>query len=139
MNTEIKTAIEPNPLTGLNQEVVIAQIAYMDFDIKETKVKFRIYQLDKEGNRINAPMTTHEVWEVFTNSNILTHEGITINETNFPIGEEESQDDYQVRLQEMKETGIGEFDFWVAPLVPILSQALDKGKNLLDLGNHSII
>lgn len=137
--TEIKTQIEPNPITGLNQEVVIAQIAYMDFDISETKVKFRIYQLDKDGNRIKAPMTTYEVWETLTNANILTSQGITINEKNFPKGEDESDEDYQVRIQELKNNGIGEFDFWISPLVPILNGALDQGKHLLDLGNETII
>jgi hypothetical protein len=139
MKTEIKTSIDPNPITGLNQEVVIAQIAYMDFDIAETKVKFRIYQLDKEGKRIKAPMTTYEVWETLTNANILTPQGITINEKNFPKGEEESDEDYQKRIDTLRENGIGEFDFWVSPLVPILNGALDQGKHLLDLSGGVVL
>jgi hypothetical protein len=139
MKTEIKTSIDPNPITRLNQEVIIAQIAYMDFDIAETKVKFRIYQLDQQGNRLNAPMTTYEVWETLTNSITVTSEGITINEKNFPKQEDESDEEYNARLQEMKENGIGEFDFWISPLVPILNQALEQGKHLLDLGNETIL
>lgn len=138
-STEIKTSIDPNPITGLDQEVVIAQIAYMDFDISEAKVKFRIYQLDKDGVRIKAPMTTYEVWEHLTNANTLNEQGRTINEINFPQLEDESTEDYQARLAEMKSKGIGEFDFWVSPLVPILSGALENGKHLLDLGGQTII
>lgn len=139
MKTEIKTSIDPNPITGLNQEVVIAQIAYMDFDIAETKVKFRIYQLDQNGNKIKAPMTTYEVWETLSNVNILTPEGITINDKNFPKGEDESIEDYQKRIETLKSTGIGEFDFWINPLVPILSGALEQGKHLLDLSGDAVL
>lgn len=133
MTTEIKTSINNNPLTGLSQEVVIAQISYMDFDIKEAKIKFRINQLDKNGNRLGFPMTSHEVFETLTNSNILTLEGITINESNFPIFEDESDELYQMRLSKMKEKGIPEFDFWVSPLSSVLSMALENGKHLLNL------
>ena len=135
--TQIKTQIDPNPLTGLNQEVMIAQIAYMDWDIKEAKVKFRIHQLDKDGNRINAPMTSYEVLETLSNADILNEQGVAINEKNFPKLDEETDEQYQARLQEMKANGIGEFDFWVAPLVPILSQALEQGKHLLNLDQNN--
>ena len=137
MNTIIKTQIDPNPLTGLNQEVMIAQIAYMDWDIKEAKVKFRIHQLDKDGNRINAPMMSYEVWETLTNTDILNDQGVAINDKNFPKLEDETDEQYQARLQELKANGIGEFDFWVSPLVPVLSAALESGKHLLNLDQNN--
>lgn len=137
MNTIIKTQIYPNPFTGLNQEVMIAQIAYMDWDIKEARVKFRIYQLDKDGNQINAPMTSYEICETLTNADILTDQGVAITEKNFPKLDNETDAEYQARLQELKSNGIGEFDFWVSPLVPVLSSALESGKHLLNLGQNN--
>ena len=133
MKLKIKTQIDPNQITGLPQEVEVAQIAYMDFDIQEAKIKFRVYALDQDGNRIESNTTTYEFWENFSNSNILTQEGLIINETNFPKEDEESDEDYQNRLEEMRSTGIPEFNFWVSPLMDILNGALEQGKHLLHL------
>lgn len=130
---KIKTKLDKHPITGLDQEVELSQIAYMDFDIQEAKVKFTVHSLDKDGNRIDSNATTYEVWEHFCNSRILTKDGRTINEANFHINEGEDQETYENRLNEMKSKGIPEFDFWITPLVKILSGALEQGKHLLNL------
>lgn len=135
MNTEIIVSIDPNPLTGKPQVMKIAQIAFMDWDIRHAKVKFRVHQLDEEGNKITGPFSSHELWADLTNERLLTTEGKAVHEHNFPKLEEESDEEYQARISELKSNAIGEFDFWVAPLVPILNQALEQGKNLLDFGS----
>ena len=130
---KIKTQIDPHPITKLPQEVEIAKIEYLDFDNQEAKVKFRVHALDQEGNRIVSNSTTYEVWEHFTNNVILDTQGRSINETNYPKGESETDEDYQKRIDELKSKGIPEFTFWVSPLMNILNQALEQGKHLLDL------
>lgn len=103
---KIKTKIDKHPIRGLDQEVEIAQVAYMDFDIQEAKKKFRLYALDKDVNSINSNSTTYKVWEHFSNSGVLTKECRTINEENFPIEEGEEQEAYQNRIDKIKENRI---------------------------------
>ena len=135
MNTEIIVSIDPNPLTGKPQVMKIAQIAFMDWDIKEAKVKFRVYQLDQNGERLTGPFSSHELWTDLSNARILNDEGKVISEQNFPKQEEESEEDYSTRMAALRASGIGQFDFWIAPLVPILNEALERGKNMLDFGS----
>jgi hypothetical protein len=53
-------------------------------------------------------------------------EGIVIDSENFPKLEEESEEEYQVRFEEMKANGYPEFDFYIGAVlnVPAIGQAI---------------
>jgi len=136
MNTNVKKKINKNPLTGLEQEIEISQIDYINFETKEARIKFKVYQLDKNKNRVNAPMTSCEIWRNFNNSVKVNHKGEPIS--NPPIENGETPGQYQARIEELMLTGIGQFDYWIGPLVPILSDSLEKAIESLHLENEKI-
>ena len=48
------------------------------------------------------------------NTNTVTADGIVIDSANFPQGENETTEEYDLRIKEMKENGFKEFDFYIS-------------------------
>ena len=57
-------------INGLDRVVSIGQIAYMDFDIEEAKIRFDV--------TIPSLGITQSVWTVISNSNKVTEQGLMI-------------------------------------------------------------
>ena len=103
-----------SPLNGLARTCSIGQIAYMDFEIKEAKIRFDVTITD-----LNI---TKSFWSHISNANKVTEAGVMITrsftDSTFvePEQLEEGQDIEQLKdqhYQAVLESGIPEFDFWM--------------------------
>ena len=131
----IKTQI--SKLNGLARTCSIGQIAYMDFEIKEAKIRFDVTITD-----LNI---TKSFWSHISNANRVTEDGIMITrsftDSTFvePEQLEEGQTIEQLKsdhYQAVFESGIPEFDFWWESAKKVnLEEALKQGILLLDSFN----
>lgn len=123
-----------SPLNGLNRTCSIGQVAYIDFDIKEAKIRFDVTITD-----LNI---TKSFWSHISNANKVTEHGLMITksftDSTFvePEQLEEGQSIEQLKdqhYQSILESGIPEFDFWWESAKNVnLEDALKKGILLLD-------
>ncbi len=121
-------------LNGLARTCSIWQIAYMDFKIKEAKIRFDVTITD-----LNI---TKSFWSHISNANRVTEYGTMITraytDSTFvePEQLEEGQTIEQLKdqhYQTVLESGIPEFDFWWESAKKVnLEEALKQGILLLD-------
>lgn len=121
-------------LNGLTRVCSIGQIAYMDFDIEEAKIRFDV--------TITSLGITQSQWSVISNSNRVTEQGVMITreftDSTFEEPEEleEGQTIEQLKeehYQEYYNNGIPEFTFWwESAKEQNLEEALKEGILLLD-------
>ena len=130
-------------LNGLDRTCSIGQIAYMDFDIEEAKIRFDV--------TIPSLGITQSIWTVISNSNKVTEQGLMITRdyvkslypkdnkilTSNPPKEKETKEEYEARIDEHYqselEKGIPEFTFWWESSKKVnLEEALKQGILLLD-------
>lgn len=129
--TQIIQPIKDHPVLDKPRAIRVKEIAYINFDIFEAKVTWEELYLDPDGNPIiddtvaNRTITSH-----ISNSNIVTEQGIVIDSENFPQQEGESDEDYQTRLQALKDAGTPEFDFYIGAVLN--TQAIGQAILLLD-------
>lgn len=117
--------------TGKPRAIRVKQIAYIDFDIKEAKVIWEELFLDSEGNPIiDDTVANRQITSHICNSNTVTDQGIVIDSENFPKLEEESDEDYQARIEAIKEKGYPEFDFYTSMILN--SEAIKQAIQVLD-------
>lgn len=126
--------IQISTLNGLARTCSIGQVAYIDFDIKEAKIRFDVTITD-----LNI---TKSFWSHISNANRVTEHGVMITriytDSTFvePEQLEEWQDIEQLKAdhyQAVFESGIPEFDFWWESAKKVnLEEALKKGILLLD-------
>jgi hypothetical protein len=139
----IKIRINKSPKTGLDREVRLFRLAYVDFEGKFAEIQWKVYQLDDNGNRVNHPDIAQGrvVNTPINNSNKVTPEGMLITReviisTN-PIQDGESESNYLNRIDNIfnnvYQNGIPEFDFWLKILTTLpLPIALTQAAQLLD-------
>lgn len=123
-----------SPLNGLARTCSIGQVAYIDFEIKEAKIRFDVTITD-----LNI---TKSFWSHISNANKVTEHGLMITksftDSTFvePEQLEEGQSIEQLKdqhYQSILESGIPEFDFWWESSKQVnLEDALKKGILLLD-------
>ncbi len=121
-------------LSGMNRTCSIGQIAYMDFTIKEAKIRFDV--------TITTLNITKQYWTHISNANRVNEQGIMITKelTDLSFVEPEILEEGQT-IEQLKQdhydaiftASIPEFDFWWenAKLVN-LEESLKAGILLLD-------
>lgn len=124
-------------LKGLDRVCSVGQIAYMDFNLREAKIRFDV--LITELN-ISKPF-----WSVLSNKNRVTDKGIMITkeiaDATFVAPEklDEGQTLDQLKedhYNEMFAKGVPEFDFWWQSAKYLnLEESLKQGILLLDSHN----
>lgn len=138
MAQKIKVNISPNPFTGLGREVEIAQIAFLDWDIAEAQVKFRINHL-RDGEVIQGAGSSYEKVIHISNANKVTEQGVTITKdyvhsiSTLDKDSETYEQDLEAEYQKAFEKGTPEFDMWISMAMQLtLEGALIQGVKLLD-------
>lgn len=114
--------------SGKKRAIRVKQIEYIDFDIFEARVKWEELFLDLEGNPIiDDTVSKRTITSHISNSNRVTEQGIVIDSDNFPKLEEETDEDYNIRIQTMKDNGFPEFDFYINAILnrSAILQAID--------------
>jgi len=129
----IKSPISPNPLTGLNQELTLLQLYYLDYTISEAKLRFRVNQLDEFNVPLTDPMTSYELYVDLSNSRKVDVGGVVIDGTSYPPLENETPEDYAIRFASIYAAGTPQFDFWITPLTGDLQLMVDSLKTTLSL------
>lgn len=134
----ITQQISPNPITGLNRVVQVAQVAYMDWEIKEAQIKFKIIHL-KDDQEITALGFTSYKTTHINNSNRVTEQGVMITKdyvasiSKLKKDSETYEQDLEAEYQKELEKGIPEFDMWMSMSMQLnLEEALKQGITLLD-------
>lgn len=125
--TQIIQTISNHPVLDKPRAIRLKQLAYIDFDIFEGQVTWEELFLDAEGNPIIDPtVARRKIVSHVSNANTVTDQGIVIDSENFPQNEGESDEDYQARLQALKDAGFPEFDFYVGAVIntPAIAQAI---------------
>jgi len=106
--------ISNHPVLGKPRAIRVKQIQGIDFDIHWARVIWEEVFLDSEGNPImDETVSNRVIVSDIDNTNTVTAEGIVIDQTNFPQSEEETTEEYDLRIREMKENGFKEFDFYI--------------------------
>jgi hypothetical protein len=125
--TQLITQISNHPVLNKTRAIRLKEISYINFDIMEAQVKWEELFTDEEGEPIiDDTVAKRSIVSHISNSNVVTMEGIVIDSENFPKLEEESEEEYQVRFEEMKANGYPEFDFYIGAVlnVPAIGQAI---------------
>lgn len=129
---QIRVAISnhPNPSLNALRFVELISIQFMHFRWSSAKFQMEVIVEDTEGNNLNL---NRIVWTEIDNNNKVDANGMVINEKTYPKNEEESDEDYQARLQALKDAGTPEFDFWWTVSNQIsMEQAIIQGIQLMD-------
>lgn len=123
------------------RKVVFEGMQYFEVSKKQAQIIWKVFLLDKEGNNIINPDVENGriIRSPISNSNKVDQNGIMISKEIIsiqnPILENESVEDYQIRLETILSDelliGIPEFDFYMNaltqyPLPVILMQAIDQ-------------
>jgi len=120
--TELITPISNHPVLNKTRAIRLKQISYIDFDIKEAQVIWEELFTDEKGEPIiDKTVAKRKIVSHISNSNKVTDQGIVIDKENVPQLEEESDEDYQKRIDEMLEKGHPEFDFYVSNILNMAS------------------
>ena len=133
--TELITQISNHPVLNKTRAIRLKQISYIDFDIKEAQVIWEELFTDEKGEPIiDETVAKRSIVSHISNNSLVTMQGIVIDSENFPKLEEESDDDYQVRIEEMKANGFPEFDFYIGAVLNV--QAIGQAILILDSLNR---
>ena len=112
--THIIQQISKHPVLNKDRAIRVKQIHGIDFDIHWARVIWEEVFLDSEGNPIlDETVSNRVIVSDIDNTNTVTADGIVIDSSNFPKLEEETDEEYQARLEEMKSKGFKEFDFYI--------------------------
>ena len=125
--TQLILPISNHPILGRKRSIRLKQIAYIDFDIAEAQVKWEELFTDENGDPIiDETISNRQIVSHISNANIVTDGGIVIDSDNFPKLETETNEDYEIRIQGMKDAGFPEFDFYVGSVIntPTIGQAI---------------
>jgi hypothetical protein len=124
-------------LKGLDRVCSVGQIAYMDFNLREAKIRFDVLITE-----LNISKT---FWSVLSNKNRVTEKGMMITketaDATFVAPEKLEKDQTLDQLKEdhyneMFAKGIPEFDFWWQSAKYLnLEESLKQGILLLDSHN----
>lgn len=110
--------ISNHPVLGKQRAIRVKQIQGIDFDIHWARVIWEEVFLDAEGNPIiDETVANRVIVSDIDNTNTVTSEGIVIDQINFPQLEEETTEEYDLRIKEMKEKGFPEFDFYIGAIL----------------------
>jgi sporulation protein YlmC with PRC-barrel domain len=133
--TQLITPISNHPVLNKTRAIRLKQISYIDFDIKEAQVIWEELFTDEKGDPIiDETVAKRSIVSHISNSNLVTMQGIVIDFENFPKLEEESDEDYQVRFDEIKSKGVPEFDFYIGAVLNV--QAIGQAILILDSLNR---
>lgn len=106
--------ISKHPVLNKDRAIRVKQIQGIDFDIHWARVIWEEVFLDSEGNPIlDETVSNRVIVSDIDNTNTVTTEGIVIDSSNFPKLENETDEEYDLRIKEMKENGFKEFDFYI--------------------------
>lgn len=106
--------ISNHPVLGKQRAIRVKQIHGIDFDIHWARVIWEEVFLDSEGNPIlDETVSNRVIVSDIDNTNTVNENGIVIDSSNFPKLENETDEEYQARLEEMKSKGFKEFDFYI--------------------------
>lgn len=129
--TQIIQQISKHPVLNKDRAIRVKQIHGIDFDIHWARVIWEEVFLDSEGNPIlDETVSNRVIVSDIDNVNTVTAEGIVIDSSNFPQGENETTEDYDLRIKEMKENGYPEFDFYIGSILN--TQNIKKAIQVLD-------
>lgn len=104
--------------TGKPRAIRVKQIQGIDFDIYWARVIWEEVFLDSEGNPImDETVANRVIVSDIDNTNTVTAEGIVIDSANFAKLENETDEEYKSRLDDMKSKGFPEFDFYIGAIL----------------------
>ena len=116
--TQIIQTISKHPVLNKDRAIRVKEITGINFDIHWARVIWEEVFLDSEGNPImDETVANRVIVSDIDNVNKVTAEGIVIDSTNFPKLENETDEEYQARLEEMKSKGFPEFDFYIGAIL----------------------
>jgi hypothetical protein len=129
--TQIIQTISKHPVLGKDRAIRVKQIQGIDFDIHWARVIWEEVYLDEQGEPIfDKTVARRSIVSDIDNNNTVDQYGIVIDQTNFPKLEEETTEEYDLRIQQMKENGYPEFDFYIGMILN--TDAIKKAILLLD-------
>ena len=127
--------ISDHPVLNKKRAIRLKQITYIDFDIFEAQVTWEELFTDENGEPIiDETVAKRSITSHISNANKVNEQGIVIDSENFPKLEEENEEDYSARIEEMKENGIPEFDFYIGAVLN--TQAIGQAIQVLDSLNR---
>lgn len=116
--TQIIQQISKHPVLGKQRAIRVKEITGINFDIHWARVIWEEVFLDSEGIPIiDETVANRVIVSDIDNTNTVTAEGIVIDSANFPKLENETDEEYQARLEEMKSQGFPEFDFYIGAIL----------------------
>lgn len=116
--SEIIQNISKHPVLNKDRAIRVKEISGINFDIYWARVIWEEVFLDSEGNPImDETVANRVIVSDIDNTNKVTAEGIVIDSSNFPKLENETDEEYQARLEEMKSKGFPEFDFYIGAIL----------------------
>ena len=115
---EIIQQISNHPVLGKQRAIRVKQIQGIDFDIHWARVIWEEVFLDSEGNPImDETVANRVIVSDIDNTNTVNENGIVIDSANFPKLENETDEEYDARLKDMKSKGFPEFDFYIRAIL----------------------
>lgn len=106
--------ISKHPVLNKDRAIRVKEISGINFDIHWARVIWEEVFLDSGGNPIlDETVSNRVIVSDIDNTNTVTEDGIVIDSSNFPKLENETDEEYQARLEEMKSKGFKEFDFYI--------------------------
>ena len=116
--------ISKHPITGANRAIRLKEITYINWDLKEANVIWEEVYLDKDDSPIfDDTITNRTIVSHISNYNKVTEQGIVIEAENFPDLKAED-------IEEMKEKGFPEFDFYIEAVLN--TKAIEQSIQMLD-------
>ena len=116
--------ISKHPITGANRAIRLKVIQYIDFDLKEAQVIWEEVYLDKEDKPVfDETIQNRTIISHISNNNKVTEQGIVIEAENFPDLKAED-------IEEMKEKGFPEFDFYIEAVLN--TKAIEQSIQMLN-------
>ena len=116
--TQIIQSISKHPVLGKDRAIRVKEISGINFDIHWARVIWEEVFLDSEGNPImDETVANRVIVSDIDNTNKVTAEGIVIDSSNFPQQENETTEEYNLRIEEMKSKGFPEFDFYIGAIL----------------------
>jgi hypothetical protein len=129
--TDIIVQISNHLILQKPRAIKLNQIRYIDFVHKQAQVIWDEVFLNNEGQPIiDETVSNRPIVSIISNENKVTAQGIVIDETTFPIAENETQEDYLVRIETMKQNGFPEFDFYINAVIN--TEAIQQAILILD-------
>jgi hypothetical protein len=116
--SQIIQTISKHPVLGKDRAIRVKEITGINFDIHWARVTWEEVFLDAEGNPImDETVSNRVIVSDIDNTNTVNENGIVIDSANFPKLENETDEEYQARLEDMKSKGFPEFDFYIGAIL----------------------